>query len=478
MRKKGLALILALMLGLTACGTGKEDEVKDYAGSTETVGTEQPAGTEQSAAGTIQAASEAGTQAKEEAKPKNGRDLIEQLGGEDLTFSDTFQAGQIPGKSEISYHVNNTTTLPSYKVTEIRKEDVKEAEIVKALFGDTAKEIRGNVSKAGRDSETVVEACENMNYEHIGDYQEENPQQEFLAWKDGDSCYWHTYEGTYLGMDSELLVGYDEDYSAMILAFGPKNWGDAIDHPECTEILSLYGTEVLYRGNEAKGIPEVEKDISSMADPANKCTKSPEDLASQTSAFLSEQLQLKLPNEPLEHKNAGDDSEAQILFFPDTAMQSENLSGAEVNGYRISFPVTLAGQEYYFDEFSQNPIPYLNQGEMIVTDKGVISGYMQLRFNFEDRLTDQVAILPFDKAMTAVQENVAAELDTSKVPSQSVELDEAFLRYYPVESPDKANEYTYIPVWFVPIQRSSAYRFAYSITNAMDGSLIHIGYIE
>ena len=120
MKKKGLALALVLMLGLTACGNKSGDAVEDYGGTTEAVEVGKVPASEQGNT------TEAYAKEKEEIKPRNGRDLAEQLGGENLSFSGTFNIGQVSGVSQIESVINNTSVLPSYRVSGMTKEAVKE----------------------------------------------------------------------------------------------------------------------------------------------------------------------------------------------------------------------------------------------------------------------------------------------------------------------------------------------------------------
>ena len=470
MKKKGLALALVLMLGLTACGNKSGDAVEDYGGTTEAVEVGKVPASEQGNT------TEAYAKEKEEIKPRNGRDLAEQLGGENLSFSGTFNIGQVSGVSQIESVINNTSVLPSYRVSGMTKEAVKEQEIVKALFGDTAQEVKRNIGNAKGDSHVVTEVCEQLCYEFVADYQSDSPKKEFPAWQDLDTSFWHTYEGTSQGMDCQLLIGFDSNVNFMYLSFGPKNWGDAIDKADATEVLELMDDSILSRGDEDRGVAPLDTNLSVLAEPSNQCTRTPEELAEEASKFVSEKLLVKLPKEPLQVKEG--EHYSQLLFYPPSASKSETLAGASVNGYRAWLPYTLAGQEYYVDEFGTEAKIRMNQGNVWMNDKGVIGASLYIGYQFEECIADQVAILSFEQAMTATQENIAAELNHAKIPSSSVELHEAYLRYYPTPSPDKQNEFTYIPAWVVPIQQNAADRFAYCVTNATDGSLIEIGYTE
>ena len=42
------------------------------------------------------------------------------------------------------------------------------------------------------------------------------------AWFEGENYYWHTYEGKYMDMDYQLVIGYLGEYHQKVISFFPK----------------------------------------------------------------------------------------------------------------------------------------------------------------------------------------------------------------------------------------------------------------
>ena len=68
--------------------------------------------------------------------------------------------------------------------------------------------------------------------------------------------------------------------------------------------------------------------------------------------------------------------------------------------------------------------------------------------------------------------NIHAKFDTSKCSVSVVNFNTLDFVYYPVSNPDKQKEFTFVPAWDFSM---SPYNIRVVI-NAVDGSLLYIGY--
>ena len=75
-----------------------------------------------------------------------------------------------------------------------------------------------------------------------------------------------------------------------------------------------------------------------------------------------------------------------------------------------------------------------------------------------------------------MQDNLIRELDVSKVPGSKLTVSEMTLAYFPIPSPEKNGDSTYLPVWCASVYSNDSYCLGILIQNAVDGSLVKIIY--
>ena len=470
MKRKMTAALIGMMLLLTACGNKDAKDVTEY-------GTENGstvAGTEKAGNDSTE---EGGTAAP---KAKNGSSLIDQLGGENLKHQSDFQIGTKKAKIDVEYTPQDSATLESYRVHAITEDRVYEKEMVQAMLGDSAQEVHRNVGSKQGDADNVVAICTDY-YMFSGDaesFDEDEVVKEAPAWVDEEDYYLHTYEGKRNGVDFQMTVTYSKYEQQKGIAFGPKNWGDTIGKPE------LNGVTVIGEGEYYVIDPDtgeyIDKDTKDLKDKENHASVNSEDALAKAKEFVTETLKLKLPTNGVVMQSAGSDGSAEydgddILLYPNSSAKGEGLQGAEVNGYALKINSQISNQECHLSEFSKDVIRY-NYGNIWFIDKDIASAYILISLDFEECLSDQVAILPFTNAMEVFQQGVAKQFDSTKVKGDTVEFRDPNLVYFPIQSPDNADEFTYIPAWVLCVYTNNAYLMGEVVVNAMDGSVIEINY--
>ena len=194
---------MTLCVGVFLSGCGKSaDTVTDYGGqdSTANVSSEHLS-SEVLTEGTEQEERNDTTEETEIKDARTGQKLSDWLGGKELTWEHTFMVDKYPADSNLVFHIAetreemdalmesgfggsstwDTDELPAWQAKGITSDEIKEAEIVQNLLGDSAKEIRGTVGLSAGDSQNVIFACRDF----IGRYENSN-QDDDLFYQDYD----------------------------------------------------------------------------------------------------------------------------------------------------------------------------------------------------------------------------------------------------------------------------------------------------
>ena len=477
-----LAVSLGIMFLFTGCGNDPET-ISDYGTeSKESTSVNSAEGTEAASQG----ATEQGTGKTDLPEPRNGRNLSEQLGGSSFTYSSDFMIGNYNAKIDLSYIVEESETLPSWYMRKITEDRVYEKEVVSALLGDTAKEVRRELSYAQGDSGEVIGVARDVYYMYSSD---EESRGTFPGWADEEQYYIHTYEGEYLEMDYEVCIAYRKNIKSKVIGFGPKNWGDISGDPALKYIMEVEDGKVLVKdGEDWRDAPVSEI----LKDPENHTTASIENLEEMGSKFLKDTLRIENPPEGFHIKNSAPDYENYDPSKPVTYVESimqlmftasedgislDQFYDSMLNGY-VGGMTAVPGHWSIYVDSEGDGISKNNLGALYLTDKGPVAGYLYIFWEYGETLSEQVAILPFNSVMEALQANVTVtgEIDTSRVTGGPLKFDSVIMEYYPVESPDKKNEATFIPVWVYEIVMNNNCYLGNVVQNAIDGSIIHVCY--
>ena len=224
-------IALSLCMGFSLSGCGKQAEtVTDYGTTSDT--------------GENTSGSSARTEEKTEIEEDTGdtsdissgdwRKISEQLGGTQLTYEKDFSIGQMSAKISADYELNDSETLPVWRVHAITEDRIHEKEIVQKFFGDTASEVRREIGL--NDARMAYDLCVEYFYENGGNDEPGEVKLSFPAWVDEETCFLHTWEGKYHNLDYQLSIVWFSGEKSKKIAFGPKKWGDAIDMFSCERV--------------------------------------------------------------------------------------------------------------------------------------------------------------------------------------------------------------------------------------------------
>ena len=501
MYRKFIAGTIIIALLLTGCGKEKAGEVTGYGAEGTTASAKNPTENESETGG-----STATDNTSSEVPSHSGRYLSSQLGGKRLDHEESFNIGSLAAKTDIHCGITETEEeldewrkngvccfsdsedLPAWSVREIKENMIYEDEIVSALLKDAAP-VKRYISSD--DAESTRDIC----IDYAGVYEDGdfgNPTQTISTWIDAEDHFVHTYEGKYLDTDYQLVIGYRESWKCKTIVLGPKNWGDISGNPDndFIHVASDHKVDLPEKDNNGEILDYNETDLDEvMQDPVNRCTLT-EDKAKNIIKDFTDSLKLRLDPDSINADVSKSEVPMRELLF----VNSKKVDNTDINGIYRYFSMTEgAVNDGILNGFAGRlstaiggqgintmEADYLraNYGQFYLNDKGVVYCNLFIYFDFEERLSDQVAILPFEKAMAAFQENIVSEIDVSKVNGNDLKFTGALLEYFPVESPDKPGEYTFIPVWVTEMVTNGNYYLGQAVQNAVDGSIITVQFNE
>ena len=431
-----------------------------------------------------------------------GNLLSEMLGGTELTYHSELDIGSkhatmdlktlVVGSrkdadsltaeqmAEYGTVIVDTDTLPSYRVREVKEDTDKEAEIVKTLLGDDVKEVRRTVSVDNGDARGAVECCSDAYSLYVLSGRANDMlmyPKDYPAWVDDRDYTLHTYEGKHNDIDSQLVVSYRKDTKMLVINLSPKKWSDVSGNPQYTEMNQADGGQLMLPDeNDAQSYSM--KDLSEcFPDLTNQAGSDTDQIRSEVWDYVSETLKLKMPRETV--VDSGDMGRAlsQLVFCPEGELTKKDPKNVLIDGYLVQLQTGLGQQSFYEENPGENMVQ-ANSGTVSVTDRGVVACDIHYAYEFEERLTDRVELLTFEKAMDALKTGLSEQLESERADGEDITVSRPVLCYYPVASADKKGEYTYIPVWCAMIYSGDTDFIGEAIQNAMDGTLIRIAYYE
>ena len=416
------------------------------------------------------------------------KSLTEMLGGKVVDSDQSFTIGTKSARLDVRYTVRETDELYSYNVKRIQKDDIREDDIVQNLFGDTGKKVsdtRDKMNMEQGDSYLLVYA--NMYAVYQNDPDVDMSELECDSWVDKDNYYLHNYEGTYNGIDYELLIGYSNEYREMYLSFYPKDLCDISGDADKNyfEVTNPDGMYYNYINSAPKNynIPEV------MADRPNKCTLSDDDLMTKVNEMLSKKIFVSYPETSISfyaNMSGGVVDESQeltkcecLFFNMDNPVLDDTFSGGLRDGYGCSLMYKFCNQNILAKGEMADGLYFYNDKKqtMFVNNDGVFAFDMVVNYSFGEIANENLQLLSFDEAMNAfvkeAQDAIPAE--STKAMTGDLTFRNIDLYYYAVPTGEGADECEFVPVWVVQAD-SDRGPIARIIINAVDGSLVEAYY--
>ncbi len=260
--------------------------------------------------------------------------------GERVTFADEFVVDGITIKSNQSYEVPDLEGMNVYDVRLLDDGRDKEDEIVKAIFGDTAKKIEKLSYKNKEDYMSLMykyrDIYSKTYYEDgsgnllptgydVGENGELTPNTDKTTlidststveykWVDENKYYIHMYEGIYNGLKYGLLLAYEDVTNTRYIFLDPISIND------------------MYPGADYKTLVVKDmKETDAEGDIENRCSKSKTEVIKDASDFLANKLMLSsddnvVTTDSAQYKDYGKfrEPEFSLGYFKDYKLASDD----------------------------------------------------------------------------------------------------------------------------------------------------------
>lgn len=450
-------------LSITGCGN-QPIKVEDYGYNTE---------------------SKADSENENDSVYSTSKSLSSMLGGTDLSYNNTFNLGDKQISIDVDYNLNETESLSEYMLEAVHEDQFNEQNIVNNFFGDTAipfnKDATLNVENG--DSIYAIMASQMITFNNTNSGNDvASWGSSGSAWMDEGTYYIHTYNGTYRNTDYQLLISYSHSTNELNVVLFPKNVGDLVGDQsyEYMDFSDHTGRYYSYYKNQMKSYPINEV----MSDRPNKCTLSDDQVIDTASSIIKEKIGIDYPKEALSmHSNltglvndySGEPQKCEILYFPESALSSENFEGAIRNGYALSVLGSLDKLNVLTNTTNtSNSVSMYNNGLVCIDDQGIVALYISAKYSFKEKTVENVKVLSFNDALDSFVKEAPNKLDLSKEKrvDNNVKFNYIQLVYYPIPKDESSNEYRLVPAWSLDTLNSSKEPIARVLINAEDGSYI------
>ena len=466
MNKRVCIVALIMLIVLSGCGEKRAEEVTDY-GQTSSSGQKSSDDTEEASS------SEENSESKEQIVY-----LPEAQEYGTPVWEDSFAVGDVPITISINTIERNTDLLRSYRSVLVTEDMVREEEVIRLLFGDTAEKLTGKVGDYALEDRTnvhlriaalyVLYHPEVVERTQTAISIEEN---DFPLWLDEENGWYHLWQGKYQGSVYQLLIGYDRENGRKDIELCPLNPGEAIGKPEYARVQEFSGYSSWSLGGSDF------RDI--MKNRENETKSGLTALRNKAGSFAEKYLCTKLWEEDIE--KGKDDEVRQMVFVRDRKDPDwEKPENMRLDGYELIY--RAAHTDYGSDpqyEWYLNDVESTgnigNIGSFQVTDAGVLSCSLAIWDEPVEELAEATEVLSFDTLMKSFREQLIDRLDVKELSGYELSCTSAGLIFYPVSSNEK--ERTYIPAWRCAISGRNEWGRQAMITaviNAIDGEMISL----
>lgn len=414
-------------------------------------------------------------------KSQNGQLLAERLGVDDkLTYKEEFPLGRTKIVLDFNSDPQEIYQIPSYQADSAVYDAAKEDEIVKNLFGDTAKRIDVDIDEylGSKDSEGSLRSEKDV---------------------------FHVYEGEYEGNDFILYYAYQEYNNTIDISMRPVDVGSFIDDPKKQYIYHISANpsfcsyfvedEIGIGGNvnlsedvisDLTPIDNISEVSLELNDIPNRYSASDDQLFDIASNFFRHTLGLDIMDESI-CVNLQNDfyvegseesgelegskfSEREELYFSDSKEFGDAIDKKDnlvKDGYSVSITSKIGEMNSTINGLYADD----NYGWISITSKGIAGFEYHYGYTIGEMITEDVQMLKFDGIMESLKNAITEYMDPEELKRSEITFNECYLEYYGLSSPDKKGEYTFIPAWvFWGLDPQGKYSMV--ILNAVDGSFI------
>lgn len=476
-----IAIFLLLTMIISGCGKREEDFDIDYYGGSEKTGdvVEGIEADDMSDENDISDEDEVSTD-------NSGSDigpLADRLGGKELIFNDSLNVNGAAININLKYIASeDITSIPTFRGSPIRENDVNEEEIVKNIFGDTAVALSGSnerkmEEKSDKESPQIISDMQTLVFRYVRDSEYVN-YLNLSSWIEKNDYYLHVYEGEYHGSNYQLLIGYWESYNELFISLYPKDFSEVLNDSSI-DTYSLVDDKGLFGQTQGAAPKLYTLEEISQGRP-NECKKSEEELLNLCDEELKTKLNIYLPENSLtlnsstsqmmgvDIDNGKTDQRTEVVFFNEAELHAANYDHVRRRGYATIVRFGCNGISL-IPGFETVGLYDQMYGMIVLDDNGIEAMSMPVTYKCEDILTEDSTLIKFDKAMEALENALENEVNLKGITK--INFDYMELNYFPVKSPDNPDEYTFVPAWVIYGDNKSD-DLVRVVINAIDGSLL------
>lgn len=499
--KKGVAGLIVATLSmsmlLSGCGSKTED-FSDYGTISDSADSAEQDDNGDTSDDSVDSGSEKKTKSDDGSKASAIEEgfLSEKLGltkGEtQIQYSGDFEAGGKTVGINFSGVIEDTDSLPTYKVKEIKEEDVHESEIVDKVFGGAGvplnTEDRKFLNTEQGDSDMVISYCSSISYRN-GD---ESSWQRTRTWIENENYFLHIYEGKINEADYQLVISYSKKFHEKAVCLYPKNFGDVSGDSDIKGIGISDPNGMFYYYQMGSGIKEYDLNTI-MADRPNVCTLNDDELYDKIISTINDQCFMNVPKEGINFASSlygreympemtaelkAKGAKSEMVLLKEEELDDPNLPGASRNGYVATYMGRLGNQDIID---SMDDIGYrgddIDYSMFYVNDSGLIAYSICSSYNFEEMLSENVSVLKLEDGMKAFEKAMSENFDISKTDiAEKAEFNKMEIKYCPMPIPDGApDEYYLVPCWVGTIDKAGSTK-AMGVISAVDGTFIKVAY--
>ena len=499
--KKGVAGLIVATLSmsmlLSGCGSKTED-FGDYGTISDSADSAEQDDNGDTSDDSVDSGSEKKTKSDDGSKASAIEEgfLSEKLGltkGEtQIQYSGDFEAGGKTVGINFSGVIEDTDSLPTYKVKEIKEEDVHESEIVDKVFGGAGvplnTEDRKFLNTEQGDSDMVISYCSSISYRN-GD---ESSWQRTRTWIENENYFLHIYEGKINEADYQLVISYSKKFHEKAVCLYPKNFGDVSGDSDVKGIGISDPNGMFYYYQMGSGIKEYDLNTI-MADRPNVCTLNDDELYDKIISTINDQCFMNVPKEGINFASSlygreympemtaelkAKGAKSEMVLLKEEELDDPNLPGASRNGYVATYMGRLGNQDIID---SMDDIGYcgddIDYSMFYVNDSGLIAYSICSSYNFEEMLSENVSVLELEDGMKAFEKAMSENFDISKTDiAEKAEFNKMEIKYCPMPIPDGApDEYYLVPCWVGTIDKAGSTK-AMGVISAVDGTFIKVAY--
>ena len=461
-RNKIVFLLLSslICLCLAGCGNNQSTDINDYGPGT---------------------GAETDSENDSDTGVSTNENLSDMLGGTELSYNNSFSLGSKQISVNVSYNIEGTESLSEYLVEAVSEDQIDEQHIVESFFGDTAIPFNAGdtLDQENGDSIYPIMASQMIAFNNTNSGNDVTAwTSKGDAWVDEGNYYIHTYNGTYRNTDYQLLVSYSNNTNDLVVVLFPINIGELSGNPSC-ESMDFSGPDGQYSSyykNKMK-VYNIDEVLA-----PNKCSLSDDQVITTASSSIKDAIGIEYPDESLS-MNTGltnyiiseDPHNSEILYYPESALGTDNFEGAERNGYAVSVLGSLDSLDVMTNTSNTSySATMFNNGVVGIDNEGIVALYITTKYTFKEKTVDNVKVLGFKESMDKFVEEAPDNLDQTlenKI-GDNASFDVIQLVYYPVSKEGSTNEYRLVPAWSLDALDSDNETVARILINAEDGSYI------